>query len=38
LHSDFFDLKEYYTHYLSYELDAGKEKGLKLFLEKLGNY
>jgi chorismate dehydratase len=38
LHSDFFDLKEYYTHYLSYELDAGKKKGLKLFLEKLGNY
>jgi len=38
LHSDLFDLKEYYTHYLSYELDTGKEKGLKLFLEKLGNY
>ncbi len=33
-----FDLKEYYTRYLSYELDAGKKKGLKLFLEKLGNY
>jgi len=31
-------LKEYYTQYLSYELDAGKERGLKLFLEKLGNY
>ena len=35
---ELFDLKEYYTHYLSYELDAEKEKGLKVFLEKLGNY
>jgi chorismate dehydratase len=38
LHTDLFDLKEYYTHYLSYVLDAEKEKGLKLFLEKLRNY
>jgi chorismate dehydratase len=34
----FFNLKEYYTRYLSYELDAGKERGLKLFLEKLARY
>jgi chorismate dehydratase len=31
-----FDLREYYTRYLSYELDEQKEKGLSLFLKKIG--
>jgi chorismate dehydratase len=30
-----FDLKEYYTNYLSYDLDQEKKKGLSLFLEML---
>jgi chorismate dehydratase len=34
--SEDFDLEEYYTKYISYELDAEKKKGLALFLEKLG--
>jgi len=32
-----FDLKKYYTAYISYELDEQKREGLKLFLEKLKN-
>lgn len=35
LNDNLFNLKEYYTRYLSYELDAGKKKGLSLFLEML---
>jgi chorismate dehydratase len=31
------DLREYFTRYLSYELDAEKMKGLKLFLELLAD-
>ena len=31
-----FDLEEYYTEYISYELDTEKKKGLALFLSKLG--
>jgi len=34
--SENFDLEEYYTEYISYELDVEKKKGLALFLEKLG--
>jgi len=34
--SDDFDLEEYFTRYISYELDADKKKGLALFLSKLG--
>jgi chorismate dehydratase len=30
-----FDLKKYFTHYISYTLDERKKAGLKLFLEKL---
>jgi chorismate dehydratase len=30
-----FDLKEYYTKYISYRLDAEKRKALQLFLDKL---
>jgi chorismate dehydratase len=30
-----FDLKEYYTKYISYNLDERKKSGLKLFLNKL---
>ncbi len=29
------NLRDYYTRYLSYELDSGKEKGLGLFLKKM---
>lgn len=32
-----FDMKEYYTNYISYELDAEKELGLKRFLQFLNN-
>jgi chorismate dehydratase len=35
LSNPYFDLKEYYTRYLSYEMNADKEKGLQTFLEKL---
>lgn len=31
-----FDLKEYYTRFISYELDESKKAGLRLFLHKLG--
>lgn len=31
-----FDLEEYFTEYISYELDEEKKKGLALFLEKIG--
>jgi len=34
--SENFDLEEYFTRYISYELDTEKKKGLALFLEKLG--
>ena len=30
-----FDLKKYFTQYISYRLDENKQKGLQLFLEKL---
>jgi chorismate dehydratase len=30
-----FDLKEYYSNYISYRLDADKRKALQLFLDKL---
>lgn len=30
-----FDLGEYYTHYISYELDQPKRKALSIFLEKI---
>ena len=32
-----FDLKKYYTEHISYYLDESKQKGLKLFLEKLSS-
>lgn len=32
---DFFNLREYYTEHISYDLTAGKKKGLKKFLEVL---
>ncbi len=35
LPDDLINLKEYYTRYLSYELDAEKEKGLEAFLKKM---
>ncbi len=35
LNSDFFDLKEYYTKYISYPFNDSKRKGLNLFLQKL---
>jgi chorismate dehydratase len=35
LPDDLINLKEYYTRYLSYELDAEKEKGLEAFLKKI---
>jgi len=35
LPQDLFDLNEYYTHYISYELNDGKKKGLDLFLREL---
>jgi chorismate dehydratase len=35
INSDFFDLREYYTKYISYRLDDSKRKGLNLFLQKL---
>ena len=31
-----FDLETYFTHYISYDLDASKRKALDLFLKKLG--
>jgi chorismate dehydratase len=33
----FFDLKEYYTRYLNYNLDDEKKKGLNLFLKMLSD-
>ena len=33
-----FDLKEYYTRYISYHLNNEKKKGMALFLEKLKQY
>jgi chorismate dehydratase len=33
--SIYFDLKNYYTNYISYKLDANKKKGLALFLKLL---
>ena len=35
LRFDAFDLKEYYTRYIQYNLDEAKRKGLALFLSKL---
>ena len=35
LRYDAFDLKEYYTQYIKYDLDEPKRKGLALFLSKL---
>jgi chorismate dehydratase len=35
LQYDFFDLRLYYTKYISFDLNAQKIKGLELFLEKL---
>lgn len=35
LTSDLFNLKKYFTRYLSYELDEEKEKGLQAFLKKI---
>ena len=34
---DMYDLEAYYTKNISYQLDAKKKKGLKLFLEKISN-
>ncbi|MEZ4985401.1 MAG: menaquinone biosynthesis protein [Saprospiraceae bacterium] len=36
-HPDF-DLETYFTHYISYDLDAEKRKGLDLFLQYLNEY
>lgn len=33
-----FDLKEYYTHYISYTLDEKKKEGMQLFLEKISAF
>lgn len=33
----FFDLKKYYTKYISYNLDGEKKKGMELFLKQLRN-
>jgi chorismate dehydratase len=35
IQDSFFDFREYYTRYLSYELDGEKRKGLNLFLSML---
>lgn len=35
LPEDLINLKDYYTRYLSYELDAEKERGLEVFLKKM---
>jgi len=35
IHYDIFDLREYYTKYVSYAFDDAKKKGLELFLQKL---
>lgn len=35
LNYDVFNLHDYYTRYISYELDAAKKEGLELFLQKL---
>lgn len=32
----YFNLKDYYTRYLSYEMNGEKEKGLQAFLKKMG--
>ncbi len=32
-----FDLKEYFTHFISYELDLPKRKALSIFLQSLGS-
>jgi chorismate dehydratase len=32
---DFFDLRQYYTRYISYILDPAKKEGLRVFLEKI---
>ena len=37
LTNDSFNLKAYYTRYLSYEMDAEKEKGLQVFLKKISS-
>ena len=36
--SPYFDLKDYFTKYISYPLDGEKRKGLDLFLSKLAQY
>ena len=33
--SSYFDLKKYYTNYISYDLNNEKRKGMKLFLQLL---
>jgi len=38
LHSDFFDLRQYYTQHISYNLDENKRKGLELFLNYLKEF
>ncbi|OLE61047.1 MAG: hypothetical protein AUG74_15575 [Bacteroidetes bacterium 13_1_20CM_4_60_6] len=35
--SAIFDLKKYFTQYISYRLDEKKKKGMKLFLEKISS-
>jgi chorismate dehydratase len=35
LNSPLFDLKEYYTKYISYKLDDSKRQGLRLFFQKM---
>ncbi len=35
LDNGLFDLRQYYTKYISYNLDDAKKQGLKLFLEKI---
>ena len=34
--NEYFNLKDYYTRYLSYEMNDGKEKGLQGLLKKVG--
>ena len=36
--SDIFDLKKYFTEFISYRLDEEKKKGMKLFLEKIKEF
>lgn len=38
IHSDIFDLKEYYTHYIQYNLDEKKKRGLETFLQKMNSF